>query len=100
MHIRVVSLKEKADLVHELHSYKLIVELNDYQVKLDRTRREFIWHHHDNTDQLFLVVEGTMQIALRDRTLDLREGEMVVVPIVVDHKPVCREQCTMLLLEP
>ncbi|MFA5348399.1 MAG: hypothetical protein WC294_09695 [Methanoregula sp.] len=75
MDTRVVNLKEKADLIHELHSYRRIAELNDYQVRLVKARREFIWYHHDDTDELFLGVEGTMQIALRDRTLDLREGE-------------------------
>ena len=100
MDVRIVNLKEKAGLIHELHSYKVVAELNDYQVKLIKAKREFIWHHHDETDELFLVVEGTMQIALRDRTLDLREGELVVIPKGVDHKPVCREQCTVLLMEP
>ena len=100
MDIRVVNLKEKAGLIHELHSCKLIAELNDYPIKLVKARREFIWHHHDETDELFMVVDGTMQIVLRDRTLDLQEGELVVIPKGVDHKPICMEQRTVLLMEP
>jgi mannose-6-phosphate isomerase-like protein (cupin superfamily) len=100
MDIRVVNLKEKAGLIHELHSYKLIAELNNYQVKLVKAQREFVWHHHDATDELFMVVEGRMQIALRDRTFELQEGELVVIPKGVDHKPICIERCTVLLIEP
>lgn len=100
MDIPVVNLKQKSNLIHELHSYKLIGELNNYQIKFVKAKREFIWHHHDDTDELFMVVEGKMQIALRDRTLDLKEGELVVIPRGVDHKPVCPEQCTVLLMEP
>jgi mannose-6-phosphate isomerase-like protein (cupin superfamily) len=100
MDIRVVNLKEKAGLIHELHSYKLIAQLNNYQFKLVKAQREFIWHHHDDTDELFMVVEGRMQIALSDGTLGLQEGEMVVIPKGVDHKPICSECCTVLLIEP
>ena len=100
MDIRVINLKQKANLIHELHSYNLIAELNNYQLKLVKAKREFIWHHHEDTDELFMVVDGKMQIELRDRTLDLNEGEVVVIPKGVDHKPVCREECTVLLMEP
>jgi len=100
MEIRVVNLKEKAGLIHELHSYKAVAQLNNYLIKLVKAKREFIWHRHDDTDELFMVVEGSMQIALRDRTLDIHEGELVVIPKGVDHKPVCKTECTVLLLEP
>jgi mannose-6-phosphate isomerase-like protein (cupin superfamily) len=100
MEIRVVNLKEKANLIHELHSYKAVAQLNNYQLKLVKAKREFVWHHHDDTDELFMVIEGSMQIALRDRMLSLIEGELVVIPKGVDHKPVCRTECTVLLLEP
>ncbi len=98
--IRVVNLKEKAGLIHELHAYKLIALLNDYQIKMVKAKREFVWHRHDETDELFLVVEGRLQIALRDTTLDVAEGELVVIPKGVDHKPICRESCTVVLIEP
>ncbi|MDD1720352.1 MAG: cupin domain-containing protein [Methanoregulaceae archaeon] len=95
-----MNLKEKAELIQELHSYRIVAQLNDYQFKLVKAKREFVWHRHDETDELFMVVEGKMQIALRSRILDLREGELVVIPKGVDHKPVCNEQCTVLLVEP
>ncbi len=100
MEIRVVNLLEKAGRIHELHQYKLVAELNDYQVKLVKARREFVWHSHPETDELFLVVEGRMRMALRDRVLDLETGEMIVVPKGVEHRPVCDTQCTMMLIEP
>jgi mannose-6-phosphate isomerase-like protein (cupin superfamily) len=100
MDIRVVNLKGKADLIKELHQYKLIAEINNYQVKLVKAKREFIWHSHPETDELFFVVEGTMKLAFRDRALELREGELIVVPKGVEHKPICETQCTVLLIEP
>jgi mannose-6-phosphate isomerase-like protein (cupin superfamily) len=100
MDIRVVNLKEKAGQIHELHAYKLIARLNDYHFKLVKARREFVWHHHDKTDEMFMVIEGKMKIALRDKTLELGEGELVVIPRGVEHKPVCEELCTVLLVEP
>ena len=93
-------MKKKAALIRELHSYKLIAELNDYQIKLVKAKREFVWHRHDETDELFLVVEGSMQIALQNQTLDLAEGELTVIPKGVDHKPICNVECTVLLIEP
>ncbi|MGD0079119.1 MAG: hypothetical protein ABSB80_00545 [Methanoregula sp.] len=80
MEIRVVNLKEKAGLIRDLHAYKVIARLNDYHIKLVKARREFIWHHHDETDEMFMVIEGKMKIALRDRTLELREWELVGHP--------------------
>ena len=100
MEIRVVNLKEKARRIKELHKYKLIVELNDYQVKLVKARREFVWHSHPETDELFLVVEGKMQLAFRDKVFDLRRGELIVVPKGTEHKPICDTQCTIMLIEP
>jgi mannose-6-phosphate isomerase-like protein (cupin superfamily) len=100
MNIQVVNLRQKSNQILKIHSYKLIAELNNYQLKLVRAKREFVWHHHDETDELFMVVGGKMQIALRDKMLDLKEGEMVVIPRGVDHKPVCPEGYTVLLIEP
>ena len=100
MDIRVVNLAEKAGLIEELHSYKLVARMNNYDFKLVKARREFIWHCHEETDEVFMVIEGTLQILLRDRTLDLKAGEMTVIPRGVEHKPVCSEVCTILLIEP
>jgi len=100
MNIRVVNLKEKASQIKELHKYKLIAELNDYQVKLVKAKREFVWHSHPETDELFLVVEGKMQLAFRDKVFGLETGELIVVPRGIEHKPICDTQCTLMLIEP
>jgi len=100
MEIRVVNLKEKADLIEDLHQYKLIAELNNYQIKLVKAKREFIWHSHSETDELFFVIKGRMQLAFRDRMLDVKKGELIVVPKGVEHKPICKTACTVMLIEP
>jgi mannose-6-phosphate isomerase-like protein (cupin superfamily) len=93
-------LKEKGGLIHELHSCKRSAGLNNYQVKLVKAQREFIWNPHNNTDEFFMVIDGSMQNALRDRKLELQEGELVVIPRGVDPKPLCIEPFTVLLIEP
>ncbi|MBN2125471.1 MAG: cupin domain-containing protein [Deltaproteobacteria bacterium] len=100
MEIRVVNLEEKAGLIKELHKYKLVAELNDYQFKLVKARREFIWHSHEETDEMFFIVEGRMKLAFRDRVFELNRGEMIVVPKGVEHKPICDTECTVMLVEP
>lgn len=95
-----MNLKQKAALIKELHQYKLIAEINDYQLKLVKAKREFIWHSHKETDELFFVVSGSMKLAFRDRTFDLREGELIVVPHGIEHKPICETECTVMLIEP
>lgn len=100
MEINVINFRKKVDLIEELHSYKLIAQMNECQFKLVKAKREFIWHQHPETDEVFIVIEGTLQIDLRDKTLNLAEGEMVVIPKGVEHKPVCRELCCLLLIEP
>jgi len=100
MEINVINIKKKAGLFKELHSYKVIAQMNDYYFKLVKAKREFIWHQHPETDEVFYVVEGKMKIALRDKTLSLKEGEMVVIPKGVDHKPVCATECCVMLIEP
>lgn len=100
METRVVNLREKAGLINELHQYKLIAELNNYQLKLVKAKREFVWHSHPETDELFFVVEGTMRLAFRDRIFDLKEGELIVVPKGLEHRPVCETECAVMLIEP
>ena len=100
MEIRVVNLEEKAQLITELHKYKLIAELNDYQFKIVKAKRKFVWHSHPETDEVFFVVEGEMQLALREKTFQLKKGELIVVPKGVEHVPICEEECTVMLIEP
>lgn len=100
MDIAVVNIREKAALISELHTYKVIAEMNGYYFKLVKAKREFVWHRHPETDEVFLCIEGTFFLEFRDRTLELREGEMVVVPKGVEHRPVCPEVCCVMLIEP
>jgi len=100
MDIKVVNLKEKADKIHELHKYKLIAELNDYQFKLVKAKREFVWHSHPETDEMFFVVEGRIRLAFRQEVFELKKGELIVVPKGVEHQPICDTECTIMLVEP
>lgn len=100
MEIKVINIHEKADLVTELHKYKVIAEMNDYYFKLVKAKREFVWHQHPETDEVFITVQGRFKIALRDKILTLSEGDMVVIPKGVEHKPICEEECCVMLIEP
>lgn len=100
MNIEVINFAEKFDKIKELHKYKVIAQMNNYYFKLVKARREFIWHKHPETDEVFMVIAGNLVIELRDRTLHLTEGEMVVIPKGVEHKPSCEEECEILLIEP
>jgi len=100
MEVNVVNLEEKFETIKELHSYKVIAQMNNYYFKLVKAKREFIWHQHPETDEVFMVIDGTLTIKLRDGTLTLNKLEMVVIPKGVEHKPSCNEECKVLLIEP
>lgn len=100
MDVNVVNLKHKASLIQELHAYKRIARMNDYDFKLVKAKREFVWHRHPDTDEVFYAVEGGFEIHLREKILFLKEGDLVVIPKNVEHKPVCPDFCTVLLIEP
>ena len=73
---------------------------NKYYFKLVKAKREFIWHKHPETDEVFMIIEGKLTIELRDKTLTLKKYDMVVIPKGVEHKPSCKEECKILLIEP
>jgi mannose-6-phosphate isomerase-like protein (cupin superfamily) len=98
--IRKVSLKDKFSLFGEHWSPKIVGELNESFVKLVKVKGEFVWHHHDNEDELFLVVSGKLTIKLRDEDIFLKEGELVIIPKGTEHKPVAEDEVQLLLLEP
>lgn len=100
MSVDVINLKDKADLIDDLHAYKRVAVMNDYDFKLVKAHREFVWHTHKETDEVFVGVEGTFEIHLREKVLTVGPGDMAVIPKGVEHKPVCKEQCTMMLIEP
>ena len=95
-----VNLAEKFNLFADHWSPKIVGELNDSYVKVVKLKGEFVWHHHEKEDELFLVVKGKLLIRLRDRDLWLQEGEFVIIPKGVEHLPVAEEEAHVLLLEP
>ncbi len=98
--MNIINLSQKFDLFHEHWRPRIVGELNDSYVKLAKLKGEFVWHRHENEDELFLVVKGKLQIKLRDRDLWIGEGEFVIIPKGVEHCPVADEEAQVLLLEP
>jgi mannose-6-phosphate isomerase-like protein (cupin superfamily) len=96
----VINLSQKFSLFHEFWSPRIVGELNDSHVKLVKLKGEFVWHRHENEDELFLVVKGRLLIQLRDRDLWLEEGEFAIIPKGVEHCPAAEEEAQVLLLEP
>jgi mannose-6-phosphate isomerase-like protein (cupin superfamily) len=95
-----VNIPQKFTLFDDYWSPKIVGELNDSYIKLAKVKGEFVWHHHEAEDELFLVIKGRLLIKLRDRDIWLDEGEFVIIPKGVEHKPVAEEECHLLLLEP
>ncbi len=95
-----VNITDKLSLFQEYWSPKIVGELNDSHVKLVKLKGEFVWHYHENEDELFLVVKGRLLIKLRDRDIWLNEGEFLIIPKGVEHLPVADEEVHVLLLEP
>lgn len=95
-----IALAEKLALVRDTWNPRIIAELNGQHVKLVKLLGEFVWHAHEREDEMFLVLRGRMRIELRDRTVELGEGEAFVVPRGVEHRPVADEECAALLFEP
>lgn len=95
-----VNLADKLARFSELWSQKRVAVLNDYEVKVAKLKGEFVWHTHEDTDELFLVVSGRLRIQLRDAEVVLEPGELFVVPRGVEHCPVADEETAILLFEP
>ena len=95
-----VNLAQKFGLFNEYWSPRIAGELNDSYIKLVKLKGEFVWHHHETEDELFLVVKGKLLIRFRDRDLWLDEGEFVIIPKGVEHMPVADEEVQVVLIEP
>jgi mannose-6-phosphate isomerase-like protein (cupin superfamily) len=95
-----VNLRDKFALFAEHWKPKIAGELNGQQVKLVKFLGEFVWHHHEHEDELFLVVQGRFRMEFRDRHVWLKEGEFLIVPRGVEHRPVAEEEAHVLLFEP
>ena len=95
-----VSLAEKLGRFHEHWSPRVVGELNGQHVKLAKLLGEFVWHHHDHEDELFLVLHGTLRMQFRTHEVEVGEGEFIIVPRGVEHRPVADEEVHLLLFEP
>ena len=95
-----VNLADKLSLFDEHWSPKIVAELNDSYVKVVKFQDEFVWHHHDDEDELFVVVSGRMRMELRDGDVVVGPGELIVVPKGVEHRPVAEEETHVVLIEP
>ncbi|HHL31423.1 MAG TPA: cupin domain-containing protein [Oceanospirillales bacterium] len=100
MQHQAINLGNKLSLINEHWSPKVIAEMNDYQFKLAKLKGEFVWHNHAATDEVFILLEGTLDIELEDGKVTLNKGEMYVVHKGVMHRPVAKEECQVLLVEP
>lgn len=98
--MQVVSIKEKFGVFDEQWSPKIIGSLNGQDVKLAKIQGEFVWHDHKEEDELFMVIKGSFDLHFEDSIQTLNEGEMIIVPKGVKHKPVATEECWVLLFEP
>lgn len=95
-----VNIAEKLALITDHWNPRIAAELNGQQLKLVKFKGEFPWHSHENEDELFLAIEGSFRLEFRDRTVHLNEGEFMVVPRGVEHRPVAEEEVSVLLFEP
>ncbi len=95
-----VNIEEKLKLINDHWNPRIAGELNGQQIKLAKFKGEFIWHRHDNEDEMFLVLKGCFRMELRDRTIELKEGEFIIIPKGTEHKPVADEEVSIMLFEP
>lgn len=96
----VINFNEKFNQFSAHWSPKVIAEMNDYQFKLAKVEGEFVWHTHEDTDEVFIVIEGTLTIEFREFSITLNAGEMYVIPKGVEHKPSAINECNIMLVEP
>ena len=100
MEYKSINFRDKFSKFNEHWSPKVIAELNDYQFKVTKIKGDFIWHSHEETDEVFIVINGEMEIEFRDGKVKLKSGEMFVVPKNVEHKPYAEKECHIILIEP
>lgn len=100
MHADKVNLAEKFSRVPEPWKPHIVGELNGQHVKIVKLQGEFVWHHHEDEDEMFLTVKGRFRMEFRDRSVWIEEGEFIVVPRAVEHKPIAEEEAWIMLFEP
>jgi mannose-6-phosphate isomerase-like protein (cupin superfamily) len=95
-----INLTEKLGTFSDHFNPRIVGELNGQQVKLVKFKGEFVWHHHEQEDELFYVVKGSFDMELRDKTITVKEGEFLIMPRGVEHRPVAKEEVEIMLFEP
>lgn len=98
--MNVINIQEKFKLFQDLWSPKKVGQLNGQQILLAKLKGEFVFHKHDNEDELFMVTKGTLDIEFRDKTVTLNAGEFYIVPKGIEHKPIAKEEVHIVLFEP
>jgi len=100
MEFKSINFNEKLFKFSEHWSPKIIAQMNNYHFKVVKFQGEFVWHCHEDTDEVFIVLDGEMSIAFRDGSVDLKTGEMFVVPRGAEHRPFAEKECSAMLVEP
>lgn len=95
-----INVEKKLDLIKDLWNPKVIAELNGQQVKIAKVKGDFVWHDHKDEDELFYVLKGKLIMEFRDKKVPVNEGEMIVVPKGVEHRPIAEEEVCIMLFEP
>lgn len=95
-----VNLNEKFSQFSDHWNPRIVGELNGQQVKVTKLKGEFFWHHHEHEDELFLITKGKLKMAFRDKTVEIGEGEFIIVPRGVEHKPIAEDEVEVVLFEP
>ena len=95
-----INVREKLNLIDDHWNPRIIGELNGQQVKVAKIEGEFVWHNHKNEDELFYIIKGKLIIEFRNKKVELNEGEMIIVPKGVDHKPIAEQEVWIMLFEP
>jgi mannose-6-phosphate isomerase-like protein (cupin superfamily) len=100
MELKSINFEDKLSKFTEHWSPKIIAQMNDYHFKIVKFQGEFVWHSHADTDEVFIVLDGEMSIAFRNGSVDLKSGEMFVIPKGAEHKPFADQECKAMLVEP
>ena len=95
-----INLQAKLGKFSELFAPKIIAQMNDYHFKLVKAHGDFVWHSHADTDEVFVIIDGALTIEFRDGKVDLKAGEMFVIPKGIEHKPFAERECKLMLIEP
>ena len=98
--MKKINISQKLAKFKDHWNPRIIGELNQQHVKIAKLKGEFIWHKHDDEDEMFLVLKGTLKIAFRDRTETIKENEIIIVPKGVEHKPIADQEVSIMLFEP